>query len=57
VGCLHLFIPVFTSANASVAIVPLALLWGAPRGWLPHLCFRQDLGTVEFGVWPLGLYL
>jgi hypothetical protein len=57
VGCLLLFIPVFTQAAASVAIVPLALFWGAPWGRMPHLCFRKDLGALEFGMWPLGLYL
>ena len=53
-GRLHLFIPVFTEAAASVAIVPLALFWGAPWGRMPHLCFRQDLGTLEFGMWSAG---
>ncbi len=56
-GCLLLFIPVFTQAAAPVAIVPLALLRGASGGRMPHLCFRKDLGALEFGMWPLGLYL
>jgi hypothetical protein len=51
------FVKIFTQAVASVAIVYLALFRGASRGWMSHLPLCHDLGTVEFGMWSLGLYL
>ena len=53
----HEFVPIFSEAAPSVAIFPVALFWCAPWYRLSHLRLGQDLGTMAFGMWPVGMYI